>query len=257
MNELQRQAYLSALGVENYMPRWQLPFAPSAYSCELSGLSPEVLSASTSHIETKAFNEQDLNNEVTIAPKRENETVRVLENLNTKLTQPTKITISSLLQQLDQPKEEKLQSFSLSIWRPLPGFLIIDSRRTALALPTELLLHNVLLSLLGKKANLLEEEVLSWPMVENRFVSRTRHDARTELQTWLAVENELRPINKLWLMGSNAIQHFLSLDDDSSTYWWMSVTLPESNMVALALPGLTELLQQPQLKSLLWSCIQQ
>jgi hypothetical protein len=35
MNEYQRQAYLSALGVDNYMPRWRLPLAPEPVACEL------------------------------------------------------------------------------------------------------------------------------------------------------------------------------------------------------------------------------
>ena len=35
VHELQRQAYLSALGIENYMPRMILPFAPPSSVCEL------------------------------------------------------------------------------------------------------------------------------------------------------------------------------------------------------------------------------
>src|SRR5690625_4110854 len=33
MNELQRQRYLSALGVESYAPRWLLPGAPEPVLC--------------------------------------------------------------------------------------------------------------------------------------------------------------------------------------------------------------------------------
>src|SRR5690625_1511915 len=33
MNELQRQRYLSALGVESYAPRWRLPGAPEPVLC--------------------------------------------------------------------------------------------------------------------------------------------------------------------------------------------------------------------------------
>ena len=36
MNELDRQKYLSVLGVDTYMPRWNLPFAPISVQCDLS-----------------------------------------------------------------------------------------------------------------------------------------------------------------------------------------------------------------------------
>ena len=44
MNELQRQHYLSALGVDTYMPRWHLPFAPISVACELPALVEEQVS---------------------------------------------------------------------------------------------------------------------------------------------------------------------------------------------------------------------
>src|SRR6187402_3035801 len=51
MNELQRQAYLSALGIENYAPRWLLPSAPVSVVCampmQLTSTDPVVVSSVT------------------------------------------------------------------------------------------------------------------------------------------------------------------------------------------------------------------
>ena len=54
MNELQRQAYLSALGIENYAPRWLLPAAPVSAPCVMPVMPvlPDVapLAVSAAHV---------------------------------------------------------------------------------------------------------------------------------------------------------------------------------------------------------------
>jgi hypothetical protein len=254
MNELQRQAYLSALGIENYMPKWQLPFAPAARQCDSlpSILDENITSESNFHEIVTA--EILVEKKTTVLPDLA-ASHQLLADINAPVAKPVRITAASIMQQLEQTPQEVLRPFALSIWRPRPGCLIIDSRNTALALPTELLLHNILRAWLGQSVGVMQEEVLRWPMVENRFVSRTAADARTELQTWLAVENELRPVDQLWLMGENAARYFLPADVDTMQAWWQKHTLAESGLHGLILPGLNQLLQQPLLKAQLWSVI--
>lgn len=251
MNELQRQAYLSAMGIDGYMPRWCLPCAPEPMAC----LMPLVLGASailTGKQEADSLELPSTVLESGVSPA-------LLDSLiNSDIKSKSNSSIvnaTTILQQLEEQRAPVVLPFSLSIWRPLSGLLIIDSRNTNLALPTELLLGNILRIYTGSTSFILDEEVMRWPMIENRFVSRTADDARNELQTWLAVENELRPINRLWLMGENAATYLLPKNTDWENSCWKNSTLENLSINALILPSLNCLLQQPQKKAKLWLCL--
>ena len=254
MNELQRQNYLSALGIENYMPRWRLPFAPEPIACVLPELAFEQLESSDS----PAVIEQSISSVISsVIPSKTESAIAidVLVNLDVRQKPSVPINAAAILQQLEDKKPAVVAPFSLSVWRPIPGFLIIDSRNTTLALPTDLLLNNILRACLAEKFN-SSEEVLRWPMIENRFVSRTEIDARNELQTWLAVENELRPINRLWLLGENSGKYFIADDVSTIEQRWHKVAVSglagQMQLTALLLPSLNELLQNPSDKARLW-----
>lgn len=255
MNELQRQAYLSSLGIENYMPRWQLPFAPIAIQSDVSLFVADGCATKT---DTETFENSSvlISTKINIAP--DTSPLNLLQtDLIAPVSKPVKISSASILQQLEKkPQVVEVKPFALSVWRPAPGFLVIDSRQAALALPTEIFLCNILSALIRKVTNLSPEEVLRWPMVENRFVSHTLDHARAELQTWLTVEHEQRSINQLWLMGQNAARYLLPADIELEGCLWKRQQLAESGLTGLVLPSLNELLQQPQLKAQLWAAIQ-
>lgn len=273
MNEIQRQAYLSVLGIENYMPRWQLPQAPQAQVCVMPILAgtpavaperdwpaAELLAARPQQPKVQQPDQPSFNSRLASASLSKPQEPTPVANLLADMVAPKKAPLSAnaatLLQQLDTPKAPVVTPFALSLWRPVPGFLIVDTRDTSLALPTELLLGNLLRVFLGSRFQPAEEEVMRWPMVENRFVSRTADDARVELQTWLAVEHELRPIQRLWLMGDNAARYLLPADTDPQAHWFQTQPLAAAHLQALLLPSLNQLLQQPQLKARLWSALQ-
>jgi hypothetical protein len=140
MNELQRQAYLSALGIENYAPRWLLPSAPVSRACVMPVFDIPVATVETS---PAAF--------VAAAMNPHSESNTSVPNLLTTITDlaehkkaPLAVNAAEILQQLEGKKAPVVQPFSLTVYRPQPGFLIIDSRNTKLALPTEVLLNNLL-----------------------------------------------------------------------------------------------------------------
>lgn len=251
MNELQRQAYLSAIGIESYMPRWRLLNAPEPITC----LLPVVEFDNSATIPASPL----ITEPITTPLADSSVAIDMLANVDTRQKSVAPINAAAILQQLEEKQAPVLAPFSLSIWRPVPGFLIIDSRNTAMALPTELLLGNVLRVLPGLTKPDLTEEVLRWPMIENRFVSRTEMDARNELQTWLTVENELRPIKRLWLMGNNASQYFVAYDIAVVDNRWKKITINglagQGPIEALLLPSLNELLQNPLHKSSLWAAL--
>lgn len=250
MNELQRQAYLSALGIENYVPRWLLPSAPISIACELPVLD---------------LTEEQIVNSAAILPSADEQgferkgsspnLLSAIAELGEQKKPVVPVNAATILQQLEEKKAPVVQPFSLSVYRPQPGFLIIDSRNTQLALPTDLFLHNLLRSHLKNNQIALNDEVLRWPLIENRFVSRTETDARNELQTWLAVESELRPVNALWLMGENAARYWLATDMDWYASCWSIQSIDGLSLKALILPSLNELLQKPAQKAKLWASL--
>lgn len=259
MNELQRQHYLSALGVDTYMPRWHLPFAPHSIVCELPSAPIDTLSSTK--IESKVDSVIPQSKHVIKTLSNEVSPVNNLmgDILETKKTvKPAAVPTSAadILAQLNT-KPVTIEAFSLSIWRPIDGVMIIDSRNTKLALPTELLLNNILRSIFSNQALKPQEEVLRWPMIENSFAKRTADDARTELQTWLSVQHEIRPIRYLWLMGANATTYLLPPQTSIADTLFQPVSVADSAIQALSLPSLNELLQNPSNKQKLFSALRQ
>lgn len=256
MNELHRQTYLSALGIESYMPRWHLPSAPESIACVLPvELDNSQITLSSQPIEPFSqfpIAKTPVNFDSATA-------LEALTNLEVRQKSSNQINAAFILQQFEAKKATVIAPFSLSLWRVESGFLIIDSRDTRTALPTELLLSNILRVFSRLTKPVLKEEVLRWPMIENRFVSRTEVDARNELQTWLAVENELRPISRLWLMGESASKFFIPADLSVVEKRWKKVPvdglIAENPVEALLLPSLNELLQNPSYKFFLWSAL--
>lgn len=249
MNELNRQAYLSALGIENYVPRWHLPTAPVSIACVLPiianshATAPSLLSSVTTVESGTAIKSPGSN------------LLKTIPDITEQKKAPLAINAAAILQQLEEKKSPVIQPFSLAIYRPLPGFLVIDSRYTKLALPTEVLLKNILRAHLKSVEFVLAEEVLRWPMIENQFVPRTENDVRNELQTWLAVENELRPIHTLWLMGENAARYWLEAASDWAEICWTTQPINDLSLQALVFPSLNQLLQNPLQKHRLWTCL--
>lgn len=251
MNELQRQAYLSSLGIENYAPRWILPSAPHSFACAMPAPIAEAQTSPAAPASALSFLATD-NEPQKTSPSALSST---FADLDSSKKVPLISNAATILRQLEEKKAPVVQPFSLTIYRPQAGFLIVDSRNTSLALPTELFLKNLMRTYLDGDQFTLAEEVLRWPMIENRFVSRTEDDARNELQTWLAVENELRPIQVLWLMGENAARYWLEQGCDWSKDCWTTQKIKGLPLSALILPSLNQLLKTPAQKSKLWSCL--
>lgn len=251
MNEYQRQAYLMALGVENYMPRWSLPAAPAPQVCVLPVIS--VTNTTTHFFSAENEPYQFAAPEDLKTPKMNR--VAAADVLRD-LVEPHKA--SALLgvksRQFEPEMPETISPFALSIWRPLRDLLVIDSRNTHLALPTELLLRNILYAIFGAQTLPGVEEILRWPLIENAMISCTEKDARNTLQVWLEVELDRCPVTHLLLFGRNAAHYFLPDDHryEQSLWQWLNVSPSVQTLIA---PSLAELLQQPLLKRNLWQCL--
>lgn len=246
MHEITRQEYLSALGIDIYIPRWKIDFAAESQLYEQTFDSQPELIHANNDIDTQQ-------SESPVIDLRQ-----MLESVVERVS--VKKEIQTALQQQGEKNLQAIQSFSLSVWRPVSGFLIVSARNTN-AMPTELILNNFLRFYLNQNQLTLHEEVLRWPSVENQKITLTNLDACAELQTWLSVQHEFQPIKNLWLFGD--ISHYFM--PDKSIDFDVFVKKFEINLdqngssagpVAVKIfPDLTQFLLQPELKAQLLSLV--
>jgi hypothetical protein len=242
MNEIQRQVYLSALGVETYMPRWQLPAALESSSCKL-----DMILAAENHFDVSVI--VDSTTQKTFAvndhPLLLNALMDDVGNLRKSLNSSNQSAMLSNVVESEPVSRVQIAPFSLSVWRPFAGMMVVDERNTKLALPVAVLLQNILREIFKDKQIYLKEEVLRWPMIENNFIKCTQADVNLELQTWLSVQNEIQPIKYLWIMGYKIAQYFLAENKSDSAHLFNVSLVGENSVKALFLPSLNEILQEP------------
>lgn len=239
MNTTRQQEYLSAMGIDVYFPRWTLPCAAPSQD----NLSDKEL-----------FSDPIINNDPPAPTGDIQQTDHLLQDVLSQIEETIQIKSAASKQiPLTQTKQISLQPFSLSVWRPTKNFLVIANRE-AQALPTELLLHNILRYYLNHYQLKMDEEVVRWPANSNIQARVTENDVYDELQTWLSVQHEFQPIEQLWFFGGS-LQYFVKESDvifNSSV-----ITLPghEKKIAFKSFPDLAEILRNPKLKADVLSCL--
>lgn len=248
ITEYQRQNYLHGLGIETYVPRWLLLNAPQPFSIELpSFLNGNcVVDVSSKIIWTEGLRE--LIPEISAATCRRS-AVEVLEELVEHKT----ATIPVVAAPLVPATAVKAEPFALTIWRMSGEFLVIDSRDSGKALPTNRLLQQIMSALYRMEISLGQEEVFRWPLAETESLSTS--NAYDTLYAWLDVETEHRPVRYVFLFGEAAAQYLLPSDRSYAQSLWQWQELSVRNVQALISPSLIELLQKPLLKRHLWHCL--
>ncbi|MBK8186940.1 MAG: hypothetical protein IPK77_06680 [Cellvibrio sp.] len=257
MHEVHRQEYLTSMGIESYIPRWRIPFAAESHLCDQSyDLCSETKQDSI--VATSEANTFDasLNNIVPAIDLQQ-----VLKSVSEKpVVKNSPFRADEILQQVESKALHLVQPFSLSVWRPAPDFLILAARNLN-AMPTELLLNNFLRFHLNLPQLTLSEEVLRWPAIENNKIALTEHNAIAELQTWLSVQHEFQPINRLWFFGGiyrYFVSDLLKLADEShinSCDIYLDQFNVKQPITAKIFPDMTRFLQQPELKEQLLSLV--
>jgi hypothetical protein len=238
VNSIQ-QEYLVAMGIDTYYPRWSLPFA--AESPEYPCITDEVIDA----VPAQEF-EHIVDHPET--PQTNNLLLDVLNNIE-KQTKVPEVKSTEAKERAVEVKAPSVQPFSLSLWRPMANFLVIADRTTD-ALPTELLMQNILRFYMNNHSLKVDEEILRWPAVHTSPLALTEDNARTELQTWLSVQHELQPINQLWFFGESwkyFTQHQNQKELDGNCFV-IGIDAVQ-NLQATCFRGLHWILQNPQLKT--------
>lgn len=288
MNEMQRQQYLEAIGIDSYMPRWILPVAPRPVACAsvtatpvesvaantaplanpaavVSGVTPAAglaqVTAAVAEVTAQVSSAPRAAAAPAVPPVSVTETLAVLSEPAATRQQPT---AEAAVHRVAAATEVDPQ-FALSMWRASDDLLVIDSRQAQLALPTEPLLANILLAL-GLRQPLPRAEVLHWPMYDHPLAPKGEAAAKETLLAMLEARLEQQPVSYLLLMGAEACHYILPdelLPADSSqpqascqALLGKALRFDALKVTAIVVPSLSDMLQQPDLKATTWRAIQ-
>lgn len=235
LNERRRMEYLDAMGIAMFVPRWVLPGAkasaqaaiprphqeePSAHAVEAEATAaPQPVQAAVNHL-MDALSDQaerlrdtpasfDTPGETSAEGdgnfgKQVEATSQVAHRIQHPESEPERSTSvkPAAPPVRSEPAAEVPVRFALSIWRPAPGLMILDSRVAGQALPTHALLENILRAkgLASPPAN---PDVLTWPPA-GVAPPPGWTGAREMLQAFLQARLEHQPASYLWLMGESA-----------------------------------------------------
>lgn len=284
MNEQQRTAYLEAMGIQVFVPRWTLPAARPSRQAPL----PEPVQ---SHPSSQALGNPDFSqsgydesngsepgygasghgfsHRETSNPAARNLTGMlsgIINQLEAKGSSHSKLPPASPAEPAASPAKRVLDvlagpapsegvRFSLSLWRATEGLMVIDSHQARQALPTSTLLNNMLFAK-GWRMPLARPEVLNWPMVGGTDDGGWPQ-ACEMVQAFLNARCERQPVQSIWLMGEAAYRAVCDGSDDYQKNIGHMRDLPTLGCLAVVLPSLTDMLKSPSLKAPAWQAIKE
>jgi hypothetical protein len=248
VTEQRRMEYLDALGIEQFVPRKQLPGAKASLALVRTDSSTKTPPPApiTQAIPAAPLHPSPATNMQPVAELVEQVTQRLItpEATPPSRAEPPKHAASSLV-----PTQRVLR-FALTVWH-VDGWLWIDSRQSQQALPTDALLHNLLHALNIKEP--AKAEVINWPPVESPLQTQDWAQARDMLHSFLAPR--LQKGERLILMGEAAYNACTQGPFDYAERL-AAGTLPHPSNRCLLLPSLAQLLRQPALKARIWQQLQ-
>ncbi len=261
MNERQRLQYLEAIGIDTYMPRLLLPGAPDSVACAIAAVSSGSVTSKTPPAKDGTVKP--------VAPVEPPKTVSPEQLLAQVMPAGVVDKVLSSPEPTEAPKPEvevaAAVEFSLSIWRVDDDLMVIDSRHSELALPTEPLLRNILRALGRSTAGLPKVEVLRWPVLEDHFEPQHETAARNMLEAMLEGKVSIKSIKFLLLLGCDACHYVMPKErlSDGATpesslqdLMGQALNIELLNTTAIVAPGLSDMLQDPSLKARAWQAMQ-
>jgi hypothetical protein len=195
MNELQRQAYMDAMGIDSYMPRLLLAGAKPSTLCEMpiSALNSTAVDARTQAPQSTLAQP--------LAGRRGAAAIQALfdeppQMVARNMTEAVQELVSATVSQQSVPQ------FSLSIIRA-ENILLIDEGMQGDAHPAHYrqLLQNILFAVGAGKPNVVVDDFV-WPMARNRQIDQSETAARQTLEAFVVKQVEQLGIRYILLMGN-------------------------------------------------------
>lgn len=278
--------YLDALGIETFVPRVLLANAKSSRQCvfeepaavaELSvdkhhsenfsdptesSLHPQTvatlsqgLSAVLSDLEqgkTTAKASQHSPGEILAEPEGETSSKEAApaEPFPQK-TQPGEFGFSKL-----PDVEERDARFNLALWLIDSQVQVIDSQQAEDALPTEILLNNILIATGLLNTSLPKAEFQRWPLNIKQSKDKSWSAAAAMLYDFLSYRFDAKPVKGLIVFGEDAASAIFQGQLVFDHHIYQAMHSDKYQKPVLILPALRDLLYNSSQKRNLWSAIQ-
>jgi hypothetical protein len=265
MIEQRRLEYLEAMGIDQFVPRKRLSHAKASVALLRTASDTAHAQPAPQQPLAESAPAQPLSNTASQAAAQAQTQV---EAVRPSQAQAGPASIGQLLQQnpllgesaaqipssQPSPTPGKQLRFALSLWH-LDNWLIIDSRQSQSALPTDALLANIAFAL-GLPSPIPPADIIHWPLVETPQQPTGWDAAREMMNAFL--RQRLNEHSRLLLLGeaaymacSNATMSFQRALHSSPDDW-----APQACGRWILAPSLAQLLQQPAQKALLWQRLQ-
>ena len=244
MNELQRQAYLEAMGIDSYFPRVQLPGALASPVCDMS---EAAVSETPQQAAIAAANSEEQHTTIPPSPPpvKSAEGPRaaqaVLGNVVDDIAKHRPPTPAKPKRSEAVESASDIPHFALTIAKSQSGILIIDDGIQPDQDYTEYLrlLQNILFAVgAGKQA--LQLDPFVWPMMKTAQFDQSAEAARQTLSVYINKLIEDLSVRYVLVMGEQA-QSYITANDQVSCIHTLS--------------GL-RLLSEPALKRQVWQDLQ-
>ena len=255
LNEIQRQAYLKAMGIESYFPRLVLPGAPESRQCdwpeEYPRQSPEHNSQTKISVTADATPRAE-GKEKTAQGVPEPMGGQPLEKPAAKA--PTARESGQTVQESGQTVQEI--RFQLAFIRVDDQLCVLNQLphvgRNQLSPGHRQLLHNLLRSRgISVSAGDIEGEIYRWPYMEG-LVDKGADAARQGLHSYLQQKLSDRPFSTLLVMGALIVPYLYAQEQAGYPEHGVLDKGPARTWRILTTKSLDELLRFPALKREVW-----
>lgn len=248
MNERVRMQYLEAMGIEMFVPRWQMPCA------KVSGQA--VLPVAQEPSPPKSMTSMPTPEPALAGRVAGHEVVSdIVARLKEQVGEPTAVpkpgTKERDLRAAAVDEDEPLR-FTLNVWSVNNRLMVVDSHQPRQALPTHSLLANMLFSK-GVHKPIGAPEAVQWPAVND--IGGGLLKARDMVNAFLGARLGRTSATTLWLLGEDAFRVVAPTGKTYSDAVGKAFDIPELSVLALVLPSLSEILRDPSLKAQVWATV--
>ncbi len=260
ISESRRRAFLGAMQITTWLPRTELPFAAPSRPELLHFFEPEAEL-------TPAIEPRSVLQPTGVAPEPVAPTPAASAS-------PAADAVRSVMPRVAMPEPKKPAAntresqtvaaeqktapprFALQLLRAGNVLLLVElptGESFQSRDPAYILLKDVLRAarLPDKPQQVGDGEPIRWPLLHRGSLDQGIEAARDYVQGVVAAELEVMGCACLWLIGSPALRFAGEVDADAC---YREVTI-EGLGVALTMPGLEALMEQPQSKAQLWKAI--
>lgn len=280
MNELNRMQYLESIGIDSFVPKYILPAAKTAVLCPLPVVTETIAIGGIEKSSTLAFsgisephnlsgildNSSDSSDFVDVSKVNElkdnllrNDVLKNIDKTSNEISHNSinsEVSSAEIIEDLVLSARVEAAKFSLSLWNIGDDIFVIDSRGSGDALPTQGLLINILRAIGQLPANLINAEILNWPM----GLMEGKHDtswsaARQMVQGFIEARIFDKPTPVFLLFGKDTCSAVLGEEINFEENLYRQVSIETFSADAIILPSLADILYLPLSKVKVWQSL--